>query len=269
MTTCTDPNQDAVKTFMNAGKTMLNPTSFKSFADTSVQEEVVLFLAFKIVFLFLVGLVTGNYSQVDKMWSLSPWLYVGMYFYDTPRDPRLALMFVSAFFWGIRLTLNFNRRGGYTWPPWLGEEDYRWAHIRKQYKADEYPVLFQVFHFVAICAWQLVILFLIAAPAQVVHYYGTCRPGGPAPLQPLDWVATLLIIGLVCFEAQADNEQFEFQEIKYGYLRAGVRPADLPFPYSVGFLTSGLFALSRHPNYFAEQSIWVVFNLYVFAAAGG
>ena len=24
-----------------------------------------------------------------------------------------------------RLTYNFNRRGGYSWPPWKGDEDYR------------------------------------------------------------------------------------------------------------------------------------------------
>ena len=27
--------------------------------------------------------------------------------------------------WGLRLTYNFYRRGGYAWPPWTGEEDYR------------------------------------------------------------------------------------------------------------------------------------------------
>lgn len=27
--------------------------------------------------------------------------------------------------WGIRLTLNFARKGGYSWKFWEGEEDYR------------------------------------------------------------------------------------------------------------------------------------------------
>ncbi len=37
--------------------------------------------------------------------------------------------------------------------------------------------------------------------------------------------------------------------------------------YSRGFLTCDLFALSRHPNFFAEQVIWVSFALFaVFVA---
>jgi steroid 5-alpha reductase family enzyme len=41
-------------------------------------------------------------------------------------DPfRLVLMAAVSAVWGLRLTYNFYRRGGYGWPPWSGEEDYR------------------------------------------------------------------------------------------------------------------------------------------------
>jgi len=97
----------------------------------------------------------------------------------------------------------------------------------------------------------------------VVHYYGP-----KVPLGPLDYIATMIIIGLVIFEGKADNEQFEFQEVKYDMINQGIPKEELPYPYSDGFLHSGLFALSRHPNYFAEQGIWIVFNLYVISASG-
>ena len=37
---------------------------------------------------------------------------------------------------------------------------------------------------------------------------------------------------------------------------------DLPEPYNLGFNTFGLWNISRHPNYFAEQMIWVSFYIF-------
>jgi steroid 5-alpha reductase family enzyme len=36
-------------------------------------------------------------------------------------------------------------------------------------------------------------------------------------------------------------------------------------PYKTGFIRSGLWSVSRHPNYFAEQAIWL--SMYVFSIA--
>jgi steroid 5-alpha reductase family enzyme len=38
--------------------------------------------------------------------------------------------------------------------------------------------------------------------------------------------------------------------------------------YKQGFLDQGLWSLSRHPNYFAEQNIWISFYLFSVAASG-
>ena len=48
-----------------------------------------------------------------------------------------------------------------------------------------------------------------------------------------------------------------------------LRRPHLKGDYGRGFLTRGLFAYSRHPNFFAEQSMWWAFYLVAVAAKGG
>jgi steroid 5-alpha reductase family enzyme len=75
---------------------------------------------------FVVSELTRNCSQVDKLWSIMPVVYVWYVAYAGHFDTRLVLMAVVVTAWGARLTYNFARRGGYSWIPWAGEEDYRW-----------------------------------------------------------------------------------------------------------------------------------------------
>ena len=50
-------------------------------------------------------------------------------------------------------------------------------------------------------------------------------------------------------------------------IKEGRKLEELPAPYNKGYNTTGLWGLSRHPNYFAEQGIWCAF--YIFTVAGG
>src|SRR3954465_12863827 len=84
---------------------------------------------------FVIGEVTGNVSQVDKLWSIVPVLYAWIVTVRSDFDGRMVLMSVLATVWGVQLTYNFSRHGGYSWRFWSGAEDYRWAHVR------ELPVL--------------------------------------------------------------------------------------------------------------------------------
>ena len=82
------------------------------------------------VLCFVVGELTNNNSQVDKLWSIIPVPYVWITAYYGEFEPRLLLMAILVTIWAIRLTYNFGRRGGYSWKFWTGEEDYRWELLR-------------------------------------------------------------------------------------------------------------------------------------------
>ena len=75
---------------------------------------------------FVLGEITRNNSQVDKIWSILPFVYCWIIAVKGGMSPRLVVMAVLATLWGVRLTFNFARKGAYKLKFWEGEEDYRW-----------------------------------------------------------------------------------------------------------------------------------------------
>ena len=67
--------------------------------------------------------LTRNCSQVDKLWSVMPVVYAWVMADAAGFTPRALLMAFLLTAWGVRLTYNFGRRGGYSWRFWEGEED--------------------------------------------------------------------------------------------------------------------------------------------------
>ena len=53
---------------------------------------------------FVVGEATGNYSQVDKLWSVLPVLYTFFYTHYSGYNSRLLLQSACTLVWGGRLT---------------------------------------------------------------------------------------------------------------------------------------------------------------------
>jgi len=176
-------------------------------------------------------------------------------------DARTLLMAIVTTIWGVRLTYNFARRGGYTWPPWLGDEDYRWEYILKGHfwKPLTRPVAWHLFNLLFISIYQNILLYLIASPSVVAHVAVAREGTSVPPLGPFDWAAAILIIFLVMIESIADNQQYRFQKRKYDMIKQGdKRNGD----FARGFLTSGLFSIVRKPNYAAEQAIWISYYLF-------
>ena len=199
---------------------------------------------------FIVSSATKNYSQVDKLWSIIPIPYVWIIAYNTDFEPRIVLMAFLVSIWAVRLTYNFARRGGYSWKIWTGEEDYRWAILRakpefqSQWKWSAFNLFF-------ISAYQMALILFFTLPALKAMESNI-------PIGILDYILAAIFVALVIMEYIADNQQYYYQEEKYRQKKIG-KVADF---YKIGFTHTGLWAYMRHPNYSAEQAIWIVFYFF-------
>lgn len=212
-------------------------------------------------FCFIVGEATGNNSQMDKLWSLLPIAYTWVIAVKGGMNVRLVVMAILATLWGIRLTINFARKGAYKLKFWEGEEDYRWPLLRKN------PILgkrwvWALFDLFFICIYQNLVVLLTTIPALTAMAYET-------PLTWIDYLAAALALGALGLETIADEQQFAFQTQKWKWINEGKKLEELPEPYNKGFNTFGLWKYSRHPNYLGEQAFWVFFYFFSVGAGAG
>jgi steroid 5-alpha reductase family enzyme len=171
---------------------------------------------------------------------------------------RLVLMTILVTIWGLRLTYNFSRHGAYRWKFWSGKEDYRWEILREK-KEFQPRWKWSLFNLFFISGYQNILILLFTLPAIVTLQFNT------RPLGNLDYLAAFLMLSLIIFETIADQQQWKYQHKKWSLIRSG---QPLHGDYKKGFQDKGLWSLSRHPNYFAEQGIWISFYLFSVAASG-
>ena len=203
-----------------------------------------------ITYCFVVGELSKNNSQVDKLWSIVPIIYVWDMTYFADWNQRMVLMSILVTIWAIRLTYNFARRGAYTWKFWAGEEDYRWEVLRKRPGFNK-PFIWMLFNLFFICSYQNILIFLFTIPILTVV-------GDNSPLNWIDYLLSFLFVLFVLLEFVADNQQYIFQTEKHRRMKAGEALGD----YEKGFIDTGLWGIVRHPNYAMEQAIWLVFYFF-------
>jgi steroid 5-alpha reductase family enzyme len=206
---------------------------------------------------FIVSEITRNYSQVDKLWSLMPIAYSWITVAVSP-SPRLYIMAILVSLWGLRLSYNFGRKGGYNIIPWKGEEDYRWKIMRAN------PILkgrfrFGLFNFMFISFYQNILILLFSSPLLIAALHPEKE------LTMIDLVTAILMIAFLEAETIADNQLFKFHQIKkYGQKKGEIYKESL----KKGFMTEGLWKYVRHPNFTSEQAIWICFYFFGVAASG-
>ena len=213
---------------------------------------VVLFVAGTIsACCWIASLITKDTSWVDRIWSIVPVIYVWIVAIAAGlTDPRLDTMAALVTLWGARLSLNFARKGGYSGIG-PGFEDYRWAVLRSRMS----PLQFQLFNLFFIVIFQNAVLGRIASPALTAFAHRD------TPFGIVDGVLTVLFLGFLVGETVADQQQWDFHAWKRSELAAGGEP-------SPRFVQTGLWRLSRHPNFFFENAQWWVIFAFGAVAAG-
>jgi steroid 5-alpha reductase family enzyme len=195
-------------------------------------------LATAIVFAF--SLALDNSSVYDPYWSLAPLPIAGFWFWLAPAEApaaRAGLVLGLLALWGLRLTFNWLRR----WRG-AGDEDFRYREIRARTGRAYWPAAFVSIHLLP-TVW----VFLGLSP--LLPALGSSRPFGP--LDGLAAAVTLLAIGI---EWLSDRQLARFARGRSD--RQAV-------------LQTGLWAWSRHPNYFGEVLFWWGLYLFGLAAAPG
>ncbi|KAL5504060.1 hypothetical protein ACEPAH_8133 [Sanghuangporus vaninii] len=233
------------------------------------------FCFYSILATYVLSIVTGNVSQVDRVWTFLPVIYSVYYallpfwpkspplplFPYAPEgldrslvnqlNPRALLMAGLQIIWMFRLSYNTWRRGLFS----LREEDYRWEVLRA--KVPKW--LFQVVNLVFIAIIQNILLFLLALPTHNAVIVEPVHRG----LKLSDYVLAFLSITTLIIEFVADNQQYSYQTHK----RTGIyNERDWPWArirwtqadVQRGFITRGLWAWSRHPNFACEQTFWIL-----------
>ncbi|MEU0544644.1 DUF1295 domain-containing protein [Nocardia sp. NPDC005978] len=184
---------------------------------------------------YLIGRRIGRYNVVDVSWGLGFVLValVGLLAGDGSLTRRL-LLFVLVTVWGLRLSLHMHRKSA-------GRgEDPRYTELLDRRGHGTWQVLRRIFIIQGASQW------VISAPLQVSAVAG--------PTSGLAWIAAgagvaLWLIGFT-FEAVGDRQLERFK-------------ADPCHRGTV--MDQGLWAWTRHPNYFGDSSLW--WGLWLIAAS--
>lgn len=180
-----------------------------------------------------------NSSFYDAYWSVLPPLFA-VYWYlanaQASVDPARAWLVIAlVWLWGIRLTANWAVHWG-----GLTHEDWRYPIVRARAgRAERWADLF------GLHLYPSFQVFLAALPIYAV------MTRGQTPLGWLDALATVVTLGAILIETVADLQLHAFIKRE--------QPGS--------FIASGLWAWSRHPNYFGEISFWWGLMLFGLAAA--
>ncbi|CAK1355628.1 hypotheticalsprotein [Cercospora beticola] len=195
--------------------------------------------------------INKNYSQVDRVWSILPTVFNFHYALwarlNGLSTKRVDHVLAFSVIWSIRLTYNYWRKGGYQ----IGSEDYRWELIKKQIGSFGFFMLNILF----ISSAQIVLLWSVTLPTYVLMLTSQLKP----EMTSLDMTIARLLLALVILTYFADQQQWNYQNAKKEYQKTAKVPAGWTrAQMDRGFVTTGLWKYSRHPNFAAEQSLWVI-----------
>jgi steroid 5-alpha reductase family enzyme len=215
------------------------PSTGRLWLDTLIAD----LLATAVVFGF--SRAYRNSSFYDAYWSVIPplllayWWWQGPIGLSGPGALRCWLMTAVMVYWAIRLTGNW----AYGFPG-LHHEDWRYPILRDG--AGRFAFLVDL---VGIHLFPTLQVFVGLLPV----YVAATRPGDG--LVWLTWLAFTVGIAAVTLELAADTQMHRFVAAKRRGSATGA------------VMDTGLWAWSRHPNYFGEIGFWFSMALFGIAAS--
>lgn len=193
------------------------------------------------VVIFIFSMLFRNSSFYDPYWSLAP-IPIVLFWIQASGGWTLRAAFLCCvvLLWGVRLTWNWLRN-------WKGltHEDWRYVDFRRKF-GKLYPLL----SLTAIHIFPTLMVFLGMIPVYMALFHG-----GNA-FNWLDVLAALLALTGVAFEYFADNKMLAFRREQADRKACITKESQKK---------AGLWAVSRHPNYFGEITFW--FGIALFAVA--
>lgn len=174
---------------------------------------------------YIVAVIKKNLSVIDTAWGLGFILIalVGTYL-SKGQNHQENLVSILVILWGLRLALFIHSRN-------RGQaEDFRYANWRKQWgdKAN-FMAYFKVY------LLQFGLMLVVGLPLFSAHY------SGQNPLSVVNYLGVLIWTIGFGWEAVADFQKSRF--------KSDQKNKDKVFQ-------EGLWAFSRHPNYFGEALLW-------------
>ncbi len=187
------------------------------------------------VIIFLFSYFLKNSSMYDPFWSLIPIPIAYYWMISNPGgvETRQWIIMFLVTFWGLRLTVNWIRG----WPG-LHHEDWRYVDL-----AEKNGKLYWLVSFSGIHLFPTILVFGGMMPVLSAM-------NSESPLNLIDYLAIVITFGAVIIEWLSDEQLIAYKKKD---------------PEKGAFIKTGLWAYSRHPNYFGEVSFWV--GLFLFALA--
>ncbi|MFX1364066.1 MAG: DUF1295 domain-containing protein [Promethearchaeota archaeon] len=190
------------------------------------------------VVIFIISSIFKNTSFYDPYWSVAPLIITLYYLLFTSSSKygyqRSIIVAILITIWSIRLTYNWLRQ-------WQGlkHEDWRYKNYRLKMGKE-----FWIINLIGLQLMPTILVYLGATSLYPIFSLAANRIG------IIDIFAFLVMIIAILIEALADQQLYKFIKKRKS---------------NQEIITKGLWAFSRHPNYFGEILFW--WGLFLFALA--
>jgi len=199
--------------------------------------EIAFLVLVYMVLVFTIAVILKNNSIVDIFWGpgfilIAAWSLVTSGTFDIHK----ILLNILVLIWGLRLSFHiFMRNRG-------KEEDFRYKAWRDTWRFFVIRSFFQIFML------QGIIMLIIAVPVYFVNQ------APAAPIGTYDIIGLILFVTGFLFEVTGDRQLVRFKKD----------------PGNKGkIITTGLWKITRHPNYFGEALVWWGIAFFALQYPGG